>query len=43
MTRYHEYPISEDLALQQREEDLAYRDVSRELSQRIIALMTEGF
>jgi outer membrane lipopolysaccharide assembly protein LptE/RlpB len=43
VTRYHEYPISEDLALQQREEDLAYREVSRELSQRIIALMTGGF
>jgi len=43
VTRYHEYPIPEDLALQQKEEDLAYREVSRELSQKIIAVMTEGF
>jgi outer membrane lipopolysaccharide assembly protein LptE/RlpB len=43
VTRYYEYPIPEDLAVEQKEEDLAYREISRELSQRIISLMTEGF
>ena len=43
VARFHEYPISEDLAVQRKEEDLAYREISRELSQQIISLMTEGF
>ncbi len=43
VTRYAEYPVSENLAELQREEELAVVDVSRELSQKIITLMTEGF
>lgn len=43
VSRYYEYPVPEDLALQQKEEDIAYRDISRELSQTIISIMTEGF
>jgi outer membrane lipopolysaccharide assembly protein LptE/RlpB len=43
VTRYHEYPVSEDLAVDQKEQDLARQEVSRELSQKIISLMTEGF
>jgi outer membrane lipopolysaccharide assembly protein LptE/RlpB len=43
VTRYQEYPVSEDLAVDQKEQDRARQDVSRELSQKIISLMTEGF
>jgi outer membrane lipopolysaccharide assembly protein LptE/RlpB len=43
VTRYHEYRVVGDLALQQKDEDAAREEVSRELSQKIIALMTEGF
>ena len=43
VSRFFEYPVPEDLALQQREEDIAYRDISRELSQTIISMMAEGF
>jgi outer membrane lipopolysaccharide assembly protein LptE/RlpB len=43
VTRYAEYPVSEDLTLLRKEEELAVEDVSRELSQKIITLMTEGF
>lgn len=43
VSRYFEYPVPEDLALQQKEEDIAYRDISRELSQTIISIMTVGF
>jgi hypothetical protein len=43
VTRYAEYPVSENLAELQKEEELAVEDVSRELSRKIITLMTEGF
>lgn len=43
VTRYAEYPVSETLSELQKEEELAVEDVSRELSQKIITLMTEGF
>lgn len=43
VTRYYEYPVSEDLAVDQKEQDLARQEVSRELSQKVISLMTEGF
>jgi outer membrane lipopolysaccharide assembly protein LptE/RlpB len=43
VTRYHEYRVVDDLAQQQKDEDLAREEVSTELSQKVIALMTEGF
>ena len=43
VSRYHEYPVVDDLATQRKEEDQARNEVSRELSQKVIALMTEGF
>jgi len=43
VTRYQEYPVSEDLAIDRKERDRARQDVSRELSQKVISLMTEGF
>ena len=43
VTRYQEYPVAEDLAVDQKEQDRARQDVSRELSQKVISLMTEGF
>ena len=43
VSRYQEYPVSEDLAVDQKEQDRARQDVSRELSQKVISLMTEGF
>lgn len=43
VTRYQEYPVSEDLAIDQKEQDRARQEISRELSQKVISLMTEGF
>jgi outer membrane lipopolysaccharide assembly protein LptE/RlpB len=43
VTRFEEYPVSEDLAVDQKEQDLARKNVSRELSQTIISVMTVGF
>lgn len=43
VSRYHEYRVVEDLAQQQKDEDLARNEVATELSQKVIALMTEGF
>ena len=43
VTRFQEYPVSEDLAVDQKEQDRARQDVSRELSQKVISLMTVGF
>lgn len=43
VSRYYEYRVIEDLAQQQKDEDLARDEVSTELSQKVIALMTEGF
>ena len=43
VTRHYEYPVSEDLAVDQKEQDRAKQEVSRELSQKVISLMTEGF
>ena len=38
-----EYPVLEDLALTAKEEDLARSEVAREMSQKVISRMTEGF
>jgi outer membrane lipopolysaccharide assembly protein LptE/RlpB len=43
VTRYSEYPVSENLSELQKEEERAVEDVSLELSRKIITLMTEGF
>ena len=43
VTRYAEYPVSETLSELQKEEERAVEDVSQELCQKIITLMTEGF
>jgi len=43
VTRYQEYLVSTDLAVDQKQQDRARQDVSRELSQKVISLMTEGF
>jgi len=43
VTRHEEYPVSEDLAVDQKEQDRARQEISRELSQKVISLMTEGF
>jgi len=43
VVRTEEYRVVGDLALERKEEDRARVEISRELGQQVIALMTEGF
>ena len=43
VTRYYEYPVQGSLAEQEKEKERAEEAAAKELSQKIITLMTEGF